>query len=391
MEVHFCDLCNESVPQRDLDLGRAFLHKGRVICAACDVAMGGEAARAREASLSAAGAPAGVAFASAVFPPERASAPPLRAVPAPAPAPATAPAGGGLALGLAALAVLLTAAVAVLLFERLDESSRAAAGVEARLRGELREGLDAERAAASAAVAARADDAARLERELAALSERGNQGALATSEALARLTEQVSELTARAAAEADDDGGEELARHDRELEALAASLSVVRGDIGLMAEKLFDLERRPAAAPPPAATAPQAAPAAADPAAWTALALELKSPSSGARWSAVQALGDTRDLAVVPHLLPMLKDADIFVRMATARVLGDLASRDAVPSLIDALEDEEPSVREQASVSLRAITGKDFKFDPTANEAERAKKVKAWRDWWKREGESAAG
>ena len=50
MEVHFCDLCNESVPQRDLDLGRAFLHKGRVVCAACDHAMGGEAARAHAAT-----------------------------------------------------------------------------------------------------------------------------------------------------------------------------------------------------------------------------------------------------------------------------------------------------------------------------------------------------
>jgi putative sterol carrier protein len=41
MDVHFCDICNESVPQRDLDQGRAFLRKGRVVCAACDLSMGG--------------------------------------------------------------------------------------------------------------------------------------------------------------------------------------------------------------------------------------------------------------------------------------------------------------------------------------------------------------
>jgi HEAT repeat protein len=136
----------------------------------------------------------------------------------------------------------------------------------------------------------------------------------------------------------------------------------------------------PPAEPPPADGQP----------AWANLLAELKSTSSGARWNAVQALGDTHDPAVVPHLLPMLKDADIFVRMATARVLGDLAAIEAVPHLIDALEDEEASVREQALVSLRELTGKDFKFDPTANEADRAKKVKAWREWWKREGEAAA-
>ncbi|MDF1798021.1 MAG: hypothetical protein P1V81_02505, partial [Planctomycetota bacterium] len=41
MKIHFCDLCNESVPQNDLDQGRAFMRKGRVICATCDDVMGG--------------------------------------------------------------------------------------------------------------------------------------------------------------------------------------------------------------------------------------------------------------------------------------------------------------------------------------------------------------
>ena len=39
MEIHFCDLCNESVPQSDLDQGIAMLRNGRVVCASCDVAM----------------------------------------------------------------------------------------------------------------------------------------------------------------------------------------------------------------------------------------------------------------------------------------------------------------------------------------------------------------
>ncbi len=36
MDIHFCDLCNESVPQSDLDQGRAYVRRGRVICAACE-------------------------------------------------------------------------------------------------------------------------------------------------------------------------------------------------------------------------------------------------------------------------------------------------------------------------------------------------------------------
>jgi hypothetical protein len=90
----------------------------------------------------------------------------------------------------------------------------------------------------------------------------------------------------------------------------------------------------------------------------------------------------------------MLADNDVFVRMACARVLGDLGQTTAVPALIDALEDAEAPVREAASIALRSVTGKDLRFDPLGNEADRAKKVKAWREWWKKlqeEPESAPG
>ncbi|HUR28151.1 MAG TPA: hypothetical protein VM509_08185, partial [Planctomycetota bacterium] len=39
MKIHFCDLCNESVPQSELDGGRAFMRKGRVVCVKCDQLM----------------------------------------------------------------------------------------------------------------------------------------------------------------------------------------------------------------------------------------------------------------------------------------------------------------------------------------------------------------
>jgi HEAT repeat protein len=72
--------------------------------------------------------------------------------------------------------------------------------------------------------------------------------------------------------------------------------------------------------------------------------------------------------------------------MAAARVLGELGSKEAVPKLLVVLEDADSAVRETAWIALRLITGKDFKFDPYANEAERAKRVRAWTDWWKKEG-----
>ena len=39
----------------------------------------------------------------------------------------------------------------------------------------------------------------------------------------------------------------------------------------------------------------------------------------------------------------------------------------------------------------KSTTGKDFRFEPVASEAERSKKVKLWRDWWKKTSEDLLG
>src|SRR5262245_29904981 len=45
MNLYFCDLCNESIPQADLDQGRAVRRGERLICSACEAAMTGGPAR----------------------------------------------------------------------------------------------------------------------------------------------------------------------------------------------------------------------------------------------------------------------------------------------------------------------------------------------------------
>jgi HEAT repeat protein len=105
----------------------------------------------------------------------------------------------------------------------------------------------------------------------------------------------------------------------------------------------------------------------------------------------VQSLGDTHDVAVVPHLVPLLEDADIFVRMAACRYLGDLGGMEAVPALIDTLEDEEASVREAALVALRSLTTQTIPFDPLARDGDRSKRVKAWREWWEEASKELLG
>ena len=48
-------------------------------------------------------------------------------------------------------------------------------------------------------------------------------------------------------------------------------------------------------------------------------------------------------------------------------------------------------MREAAVVSLRAISGQNFRYDPTANETERSRRIKAWRDWWNKVSDELLG
>ena len=121
--------------------------------------------------------------------------------------------------------------------------------------------------------------------------------------------------------------------------------------------------------------------------AWEPLVAQLASEDAAVRLQAAYDLGETGDLAVVPHLQALLADADVFVRMVTAQALDTLQARLAVPSLIDRLGDDTITVREAALIALRNITGQRFGYEPDARQADRDRKVDQWRAWWRREGD----
>lgn len=361
MEIHFCDLCNESVPQADLEQGRASVHKGRIVCEACNRAMSHE----------------------------------LAGDTAMAPRPAARGARGGVgraALWIAVLAMGATAGAIWFADRRLAASERTAADLAQEL-ARAREVAD--RAAARGAelsdrlVALRRDverqSAADLQRtaDLAALRAEGERGVQAVRDSL-------DELRAALAVR-----GGDRAEIDARLAELATRVTRLDLDQALVVERLGTIEARADEPAPAQAGAPggnetgAAGPTESSAPAWAVHVPDLASPNAGRRWEAVDALGATRDPAVVPHVLPRLEDDDVFVRMAAARVLGDLNVPAAVGPLIDALEDGEAAVREAALGALRRITGKDLRFDPLAGEAERAKRVKAWREWWTKEQEAA--
>lgn len=355
MNVHFCDLCNESIPQGDLDAGRAVRRNGRLICAACEAAMTPRGAPSPARSQPS--APASGRAASA--PPGTSS---ILAI----------------ALAFAAVAVVVSAGSAAWLLVRFDGRMN---DLEARYQKSQREAFERERHLAAAVEAGAGETGALL---------RGVQEGLRRTEA--RLADlELSVERARGLADRIDaiDGRlADLARLGGVQDRMATELAELELSVTELRETLRTSDapaepQRPArveSTPPAESRDPaEAAPS------WVGRVGDLSSQNSGTRWQAVQALAKTGDPAVVPHLLPRLDDEDIFVRMAAARTLGDLGVRDAIPYLIDTLEDEEASVREAALVSLRALSHEDFAFDPLAREGERAKRVKEWRDWWERE------
>jgi HEAT repeat protein len=395
MKIHFCDLCNESVPQADLDEGRAFNRKGRVVCATCDRAMsaGGvapDSAEMARASDEAAGPEATDAFTPGAEPHEISleTAAPRAAIPASPAAssePVVAP-RSTLSLWVAILAMVFTAGAIYVLSQRLEEAAREnreTRDLVARSRNEV---IDAQHRMESElkrivhdqeAVFATRVDSARKETDtkLAGLRDEESKQWSDVQGSVKSLSAWREDVGAR---------GEE---DKRRIADLSQRLAKSEDDARQLIERLQSLEQA-AKAPP----APAAAPSGKNEPAWKSLLVDLSSPNAGVRWEAVDGLGQAHDPQAVPALLPMLKDPDVFVRMATARVLGDLKATSAVNGLLDALEDNEDAVREAAFVALRGIAGnKDLKFDPLAPEAERAKRLKTLREWWKKEEEAGVG
>lgn len=372
MEILFCDLCNESVPEVDLSNGRAVRLKGRVVCASCEASMGGLAG---EASLSPSAPPSNAPpLLRALGAPLTASEPlaPL----APSAPPPQAPSRRGLLVGIVALVFSVSAAV--YLSDELETLRQTGHDERIALDGGVT-GVRIDMARVLGRVDSLGSElATRMETRIEEAGEELSAELKAVAGELAGAGERVADLQTRLA-RVDRQRSDADAELERRLGELAFQLRSSREDVRSLAERMGSVERSGvgaaavAAGPdtPAAVTAP-----------WHSELEGLASDNAGTRWNAVQALGETADPAVVPHLMDLLGDEDVFVRMAVARVLGDLKVPASVDRLIDALEDVEAVVRESAMVSLRDITGRTFKFDAVGSPSDRAKKVKAWRQWW---------
>jgi len=398
MDILFCDICNESVPEFHVQRGLAVKRGVRVVCASCEAAMGsamgggagvgGQVALAGVASASAHSAASGAADArqdhgrSEAARHEAARHDSHRRA-------ATAPGPVGVASAIGLVALTIAAAGVWATLQRTEQVERTLRGEIAGLAGEL-DSTRRARALGAAELGAQIEGVRGEARGIAAsLDDSVTRSAAGFGAELATARER--ELGLRRDIEGLSARAEQVAAETRQALGEAKSSIAARDvDLRMLGDRLIAMEEnlrtvgvRVAAGGAPAAAPAVAAPVAPTAPSWERFLPDLASDDEGLRVDAVIELGNARDPAALPHILPRLKDANLWVRMVAAEALGKLGSASAIPALIDALEDERTAVREQALFALQALTRETLQFDANASVAERAKRVRDWREWWR--------
>lgn len=345
MEIRFCDLCQESIPDADFESGKAVKLDARTVCVAC----------ALKRSLSLSGPRSWLTLLLALYAAGATSWLLVQRRSAPGVAPA------------------VSAAIAEQRRESAEAAGRQADAAAAAVRGELvRQGEETQRGFT------------RLGGDLKALSDRQEAERSATLESVGELRTGFKALR------------EQAERVNAWLLELKARAAVEGPEPTVAPAPAPATPPAPGPAPvePPVAPAPAPAPAPATPpkqpagqapdAVLQRLLDLLADPDPGVAFSATIDLGKLRDLRAVPPLVNALrKHRDFYVRLGAADALRELKACDAVEHLIDALTDKDDLVRSSVNVALQGITQHEEPFAPNLPSAELRRVQTAWRKWWK--------
>ena len=337
MEIRFCELCQESIPDPDFESAKAVSADGRSICATCiarRALAGGGAGRGWFTLLLALAALGGVVWLVASQG-KQAGVPPAVA--------AAIKEQGAQTLADADVRLNVTSAKLQTRLSGLGELTRALEGVSADLKA-LAERTAAERA--------------ELQSRIDQIDGR-----------IVGLERQVGEVHAWL----------------RELQRRAAEPPAPTPE----PTPAPTPEPTPAPTPTPEPL-PVPPPAPATDAAtlqhWIDL---LKDPNAGIAFSATLELGRLKDLRAVPALTATLKTyRDFYVRLGAADALRELKACDAVGALVEALDDKDDLVRTACNQALMFITGHQEPFAATLPKIELRRAQKAWEKWWKENEDS---
>lgn len=350
VEVQFCDLCGTSVPLTDLERGAAIRHQARTIGACCLQVL-----RQGVSPLASPGVPDH-----------------------PASPPRTAPVADRGVLRAAVFLLVAIAASTLYLEYRIAGVATYQAGMDTRLTeglkgaSDLLFGLDQQ----MDGVARRTDvDAVReklsaIDAVVAGLQQQGAKADEGFGQALGALGQQVQVLR---------DGAVDYRPMFDSLREQIQRQGAAIGDLRAIASAA------PKSEPAPAAPPPEAAPAVDPglPAELAAQVARLQDADAAVRFEAVDQLLVSKNIAVLPHLVPMTKDSDGFVRRLAVEGLRDFKHPDAVDALIEALADADVNVADTAWGSLKKLTSQKIPFEANAPSKEaRVRAQQRWREWW---------
>jgi hypothetical protein len=350
-EVLFCDLCGTSVPVADLDRGAAIRHHSKTIGACCLVVL-----RQGDSPLASLGESPAAA------------------------APARAGTGDrhALTIGIAVLAALAAATIF------LDQKISRVATTQDEQHGRVSTAMQSD-----SEVLLKLDmamDGTARKADVEALTERVSTLDGAVQLHQEQMRQQVDQLRQGLAAVQQDT--RQLNSQGIDYRPLFEDLRQQLQRQGAMIAELRTNQGSPAApapqsAPPAEPAKPDAPAAPGVPEALLAQIKKLGDADAAVRFEAVDALLTSKNLAVLPSLLPMARDSDAFVRRLTIEGLRDFKHVDSVDALLVALGDNDPDVRETAWSSLKKLTGQKIAFDAASPSKEtRQRGQQRWQEWW---------
>jgi hypothetical protein len=356
VEVSFCDLCGTSVPAADIASGHAVVHQGKTIGRCClEVLNGGGGDEARGAS----------------------AARPVAARSMAADGSRTATFGVVLLVALVGSLIFLDGRISS--FETAAKQAQGQIALAQQQQGQLLSGLGValDGKAGQEAVAALQQDCQALLTQLMAAAERDAQRQ-------AVLDQEVDGLR-RAVRAAEDRILDYRPLFEDLRQRHTRAIAVLEG----MRDRAPSASV--AAQPAPAAPVPAPAPGAVGgdlPSVLAAAVAKLGATDPAVRFEAVDVLIESKNLDVLTHLLPLVKDADAFVRRLTVEGLREFRKAEAVDALVEALGDEDENVCDTAWRSLRDLTGQKFPFDAAASKKARAGAANKWLEWWSKSRDS---
>lgn len=344
MELYFCDLCQEGVPRADIDAGKATTKGDRVTCQTCNLAMG-----TRPASESDPKAKDGVvSIATSDISPRVAA-----------------------VLGLFSILLTLVAVVALLVKGELE--SREQGKLFADYQRKFEQVSDRQRGT--------------REGMIQSAREAGENAVYAELKRLESYEQQLAELRtalSRTGATPGAEGGVAALSDGEPIVSAAQSSKVaeIEEQMLFLQARVFELQEEVARGGSRVVEREPKAKVLLPDGELGQLVAQLQHEDAIERVSALFALANVSDVGVIRHVSGLLSDQDAYIRALAARVLERSNSRSATKSLIKALEDGDTNVRVAAVSALRAITAKQFRFDPQGPAGERFEGVKRWEAWW---------